>query len=322
MIPLRSVAAVAVPSAAILLLGFVSACHTSAMVSPPERVSIVVPAPDATKGIDLPGLHNVVTYSPNTIGGSQPEGAEGLQSLAAMGVKTIITVDGAVPDVEGARRLGIRYVHLPISYDTVTRERQLQLAQAVTSCDGPIYMHCHHGKHRSSAALGSALVVCGALTPEQAKERMQASGLAKDYTGLWEAVATAEARDPTSLRVDPASFPSITQVTGMVATMSEIDQVFDLVKQAQQAGWRPPQDHPDLVPTKETQRLAKLFASLATDSESTQLPDDYQTLLGRAIDAAKQLDAAVQAGDATRAADLMTAMNKSCKQCHVVHRDR
>ena len=32
-------------------------------------------------------------------------------------------------------------------------ERLKELAQAVASCEGPIYLHCHHGKHRSAAAV-------------------------------------------------------------------------------------------------------------------------------------------------------------------------
>jgi hypothetical protein len=32
-------------------------------------------------------------------------------------VKTIVSVDGGKPDVETARKHGIRYVHLPIGYD-------------------------------------------------------------------------------------------------------------------------------------------------------------------------------------------------------------
>ncbi|HEX6813982.1 MAG TPA: hypothetical protein VF384_20330 [Planctomycetota bacterium] len=147
---LRSTFAV-LPFAAILVVTFVSSCQSSQQPQIATHGPIAAPAADAKKATDLPGLHNVVVYAPHMISGGQPEGAEGLETLAAMGIKTIISVDGAKPDVEGARRLGMRYVHLPISYDTVTPERQAQLAQAVSSCEGPIYMRCHHGKHRSAA---------------------------------------------------------------------------------------------------------------------------------------------------------------------------
>ncbi|HEX6813981.1 MAG TPA: hypothetical protein VF384_20325 [Planctomycetota bacterium] len=108
----------------------------------------------------------------------------------------------------------------------------------------------------------------------------------------------------------------------MVEMMAEIDQVFDLVKQAQQAGWSPPKDHPDLVPPKETARMATLFASLADDAESKALPAEYQAMLGKAIAESRALDAAVRSGDTKGAADRMTAITKGCKECHVVYRDK
>jgi protein tyrosine phosphatase (PTP) superfamily phosphohydrolase (DUF442 family) len=307
------------PTVAAVALAVAAGCHASPAG---HGDAAAVPELGAKKAEHLPGLHNVVTYAQNVVGGGQPEGAEGLRTLAAMGIKTVVSVDGAAPDVALAEELGMRYVHLPISYDTVTPARQKELAQALASCDGPIYMHCHHGKHRSAAALGSALVLCGTLTPDQAKERMAVSGLAKDYSGLWQAVAEAKPATRSELRVDPAVFPSVAKVSGMVGTMAEIDMVIDLVKQAHQAGWKPPGDHPDLVPAKETARLASLFANLSEDAESKALPGDYQQMLQKSIDASRALDAAVRANDAAAAEKQLTALNKGCKECHVVYRDK
>lgn len=285
------------------------------------REPIAPPPLGAAKSVAMPGLHNVVTYAPDVICGGVPEGEEGLQTLAAMGVRTIVSVDGATPDVADAERLGMRYVHLPISYDGVSAERQLQLAQVLASMPGPVYMHCHHGKHRSAGALGSAVVLAGKLTPEQALERMAVSGTAKEYAGLWRAVSEAKALDADALRADPAAFPSVSKVTGMVATMAEIDLVFDLVRQAQKANWQAPTDHPDLFAPKETARLAKLFVNLRGDADSQRMPADYQAQLQHAIEASQQLDRAVQAKDLPSATRLFEVMGKTCKDCHQTYRD-
>lgn len=253
--------------------------------------------------------------------GGVPEGEEGLHTLAAMGIKTIVSVDGATPDVATAEKLGMRYVHLPISYDTVTPARQKELAQALSSTEGPIYMHCHHGKHRSAAALGTALVLAGKLTPEQATERMGVSGTAKEYKGLWKAVADAAPVDAAQLKVDPATLPKISKVSGMVATMSEIDLVFDLVKQAQKAKWQAPKDHPDLVPTKESKRLHDLYAGLQKDPDSVKMPADYQKWLDEEISNTRALDAAIRAGNMAEADKLFDVVGKSCKTCHTKYRD-
>lgn len=68
------------------------------------------------KPIDLPGLHNVMRISDQLINGSSPEGDAGFTSLRSLGIKTILSVDGARPDLVRAKKVGIRYAHLPISY--------------------------------------------------------------------------------------------------------------------------------------------------------------------------------------------------------------
>src|SRR4051812_12165364 len=82
-----------------------------------------VPTPPAV--VDLPGVHNVLRLNDRLYSGSSPEGDGGFQSLQGLGVRTIITVDGARPEVERARKHGMRYVHLPIGYDGVPRSQAL-----------------------------------------------------------------------------------------------------------------------------------------------------------------------------------------------------
>src|SRR5947208_13492334 len=63
------------------------------------------------------GIANLFRLGDRVFSGAQPEGPEGFASLRRLGVTTILSVDGARPDVEAARRAGLRYVHLPIGYD-------------------------------------------------------------------------------------------------------------------------------------------------------------------------------------------------------------
>lgn len=151
---------------------------------------------------------------------------------------------------------------------------------------------------------------------------MHVSGTSVDYPGLWEAVRSARPLPAAELIADASRFPSIATVSGMVATMSEIDAVFDNVKQAQGAKWTTPADHPDLVPAKETRRLAHLFAQLADDPESKKHPQGYQDALQQSIEAAKGLDAAVQAMDLALADKHYETVRKTCKTCHKSYRDQ
>lgn len=295
-------------------------CSSPAGRASAPRVAIEEP-PIAEQAIDLHGLHNVVAYAPGMLCGSVPDGEQGLRTLAAMGTRTVISVDGAAPAVAAAAALGMRYVHLPIQYSGIEPARQRELAQAIANLEGPFYVHCHHGKHRSAAALGSALVLAGRLTPAQVVDRMKVSGTAADYRGLWQAVQQGAPLAAAELARDPASFPATHVVRGMVATMTEIDAVFDNVKLVRKADWTTPPDHPDLVPAKETRRLHALLAQLCDDAETKAHADDFRSKLDASIAAGRELDAAVQRGDRAAAEAKFAPLEQSCKACHKAWRD-
>src|SRR5262245_29349048 len=82
---------------------------------------------------------NTFRLSPRRDSGGEPRGAETFAALQELGVRTIISVDGAAPDVEAARKLGIRYVHLPIGYDGIPREQAVRIIKAVRLMPGPVY---------------------------------------------------------------------------------------------------------------------------------------------------------------------------------------
>ncbi len=309
------------PAATLLSLGWLATACQQARHDQPIA-TIDAPTATAVEPVEATGLHNMVAYSGDCISGAVPEGEAGLATLKAMGIKTVVSVDGATPDVAAAEALGLRYIHLPISYDTVSPQRQQELAQVIANAEGPIYMHCHHGKHRSAAALGSALVLAGKLTPEQAVERMKVSGTSKDYPGLWKAVQEAQPLPAAALQADVTKFPKVSKVSGLVALMNELDVVIDNVKASHGAAWGVPANHPDLVPAKETKRLANVYEQMQSDPESVQYPADYQSMLAKSLAAAKALDAAVRSGDKAAADAQYSIVQKGCKECHKVYRDQ
>src|SRR4051812_44306767 len=62
---------------------------------------------------DLPGLENVARVSRELYSGGVPEGDPGFETLQRLGIRTIVSVDGMEPDLERARKHGMRCVHLP-----------------------------------------------------------------------------------------------------------------------------------------------------------------------------------------------------------------
>src|SRR5436190_7225199 len=57
------------------------------------------------------GIENFFQLSDKVYSGSTPEGEKAFAELKKRGIKTIISVDGAKPDVETAKKFDLRYVH-------------------------------------------------------------------------------------------------------------------------------------------------------------------------------------------------------------------
>ena len=133
---------------------------------------------------DHAGLRNVMRVSDRIYSGSEPHGEDGFASLERMGIKTVVSVDGARPNVEEARKHGLRYVHIPIGYDGIPEQAGAALARLVKEVDGPVYVHCHHGRHRGPAA-AVACIASGATQGKEALGILEKAGTSKDYMGLW-----------------------------------------------------------------------------------------------------------------------------------------
>ena len=275
--------------------------------------------------VDLPGLHNVVAFADHYYSGSVPEGEIGFEALRAMGVKTIISVDAAPPDIELAERFGLRYIHLPIGYNGFDKERRLQLAKASHDAIsiGPVYIHCHHGKHRSAGAAATVAATLGWANNEAMIERMHVAGTSVSYPGLFEVARNASVVSMTVLEQVNDNFPSATQPQGLVKGMVEIDHVFTHLVKIENAGWQVPPDHPDLVPAAEAGRLADVFRLLQTDADTDQQDETFAELLAASQAIAQQIEdeLTVDMPDLQRLSLLMAQLSHDCRHCHVRYRD-
>jgi len=77
----------------------------------------------------------------------------------------------------------MRYIHVPIAYSGLSREQEIRIASAISGAEGPLYLHCHHGKHRGPAAAATALVCLGEITPDDRSRR--ALDLQYSTLGTW-----------------------------------------------------------------------------------------------------------------------------------------
>ena len=280
---------------------------------------------------DFAGLCNVVAFHDGFYSGSAPAGDAGFDSLSSLGIKTILSVDGAIPEIELAEKHGMRYVHLPIGYDGFDDARKAQLVRAVRDLPKPIYLHCHHGKHRSAGAAGTIAVSLGWLTNDEAATRMKVCGTAAGYKGLW--ACTAAAAPMTAIAIDAATsdFPKITKPDSFVASMVEIDETLDRLKLAEKNEWLAPKDHPDLAPISDAGKLADLFRligeppakpNLNPQEQAERLAQIHLWLKAEGMKA-NELERMLENSSAKTAemSQTLAAIGASCKQCHVKYRD-
>jgi protein tyrosine phosphatase (PTP) superfamily phosphohydrolase (DUF442 family) len=291
------------------------------------------PAPVATAGfperLETVHLPNALRIHAKVISGGQPAGDAGFRELVALGVKTIISVDGAKPDVALAKKHGLRYVHLPHGYDGIPESRVKDLAKAVRDLPGPIYIHCHHGKHRSPAASSVACVSAGLIDPTLAVTVLKSAGTSENYRGLYASARDARKLDDQLLDALAVEFPENARIPPLAEAMVALEHTHDDLKSVAAAGWKMPPDHPDLEPAHEALLMREHYMELLRAEAAKRQPTGFQRLLLEGEATAVELEqslttwqAAGYAGEAP--AEIPAAFKRleaNCTACHKAYRD-
>lgn len=283
-----------------------------------ERPSKVGPA----KQTRIPGLVNTYQLTDKIYSGSQPDTDEAFAALKKLGIKTIISVDGSKPDVAGAHKFGLHYVHLPIGYDGVPTNRLAELSKVTTVEPGPFYVHCHHGLHRGPTG---AAVICEATagwTPDEAVAWLHEVGTSPDYPGLFR--SAREFKMPTRAELNAATnFPEIAHTSSLVDTMVAIDDHFSWIKQSQKAGWKTPPNNPDIAPDHEATMLWELFREIPRATDLKGRTTDFREKLAHAEASADQLRTVLkERADNIKLDAAFEQTSQSCSACHEDYRNK
>jgi protein tyrosine phosphatase (PTP) superfamily phosphohydrolase (DUF442 family) len=279
-----------------------------------------------------PHLENAYRIHAKVISGGEPHGDKGFESLKRLGVKTIISVDGAKPDLKRAWQLGMRYVHLPHSYDGVPEDRAKELAKAIRDLEGPVYIHCHHGKHRSPAAAAVACVGAGLINAADALAILTTAGTSTNYRGLYESAEQARRFDDALLDALDVQFREVVEVPPLADAMVALERTHDHVLQIAAGGWRPLPENPDLDLAHEVLLLREHYTELLRSNELTQRPVEFQMQMRRGEEAAKSLEDTLARLKEQRyspgplnlhkSADAALAtISQNCAACHEKFRD-
>ncbi|MBX3420463.1 MAG: hypothetical protein KF752_02790 [Pirellulaceae bacterium] len=285
-------------------------------------------APFEFRKIECEHLVNCIQVHAQVFSGGLPQGEAAFAELAKLGVKTVISVDGATPDVEAATKHRLSYVHLPHGYDGISDSRVMELAKAVRTLQGPVYIHCHHGRHRSPAAAAAACVSAGLVTPSAALDILKLAGTDPNYRGLYQAVRRAVPVDLNELDALPVQFQPVSPIPPMAEAMVDIEELFGRLKRFSQGGWQRLDNHPDLDPVHEALLLYEHYVELLRTPQVSELSDDFQQSIRESVQATGQLKEVLElelpkpTPDTLKTLDrLVLQIGQQCKSCHQQFRD-
>jgi protein tyrosine phosphatase (PTP) superfamily phosphohydrolase (DUF442 family) len=267
-------------------------------------------------------LQNAFRLSDKLYSGSAPENDSGFAELKRMGIKTILSVDGMPPDAQKAREFGMKYIHIPIGYDGIKEAEAIKILKAAETAPGPIYVHCHHGKHRGPAAVA---IICkgeAAWHKQDALNWLKQAGTSTEFPGLFESALFSRPAEAV-MRSAPSVFPERVEPQGLVAAMIQADEYWA----AAQSQAENPHAAKANTGSKTLAELAKLSAE--EFREMQRLPES-KDLGNRFLNELKNMEQLFNQGrEALKAghnggewpAGLTRQITESCSKCHARYRN-
>ena len=251
---------------------------------------------------------NFTRINDNLFCGGSPEEDQFLY-LKAQGIKSIICVDGAAPNLKEASTNGLSYKHIPVTYDKITFEQQKQLAKAYDELEKPVYIHCHHGKHRGPAA--TAIVLKNHYNWENDKliQFLKEAGTSKDYAGLYKVVSNSKNIDKA--KWENLKIPESAKVEPLARTMADLDRVW--IKLKKQLS-KPLTVEENTKAQQSSLLLREYFVELHRMPD-TKFDEEYELIIKNI----KILESCLKANlDISNA---LAAVNRDCKSCHQDYRN-
>lgn len=258
-----------------------------------------------------------IVVSKRVVSGAQPEHEDHYASLAAFGVRTIVSVDGAIPDVAMAKKFGLRYVHIPIGYDGVPIRASIDLAEVVRQTQGSVFVHCHHGRHRGPAAAAIAAMANGEIDKAKANAVLEEARTGRQYQGLWRDVANFKRswnKASTSSLVEKAEVGLLARSMSQLSrSMESFDESLGHRQNAHESSNEmPPSQIAVLI--EEGFRESMRAPELITNTEMARQMSDATKL-------AHEFRIALDRDDWTVANRKLRDLKQTCASCHRAHRN-
>ena len=286
--PIQQRCFIACVSCAVLVFGFVLGLGAGATTQAQQD--------SVPRKLHLEHLPNAIEVREGLISGGLPETMDAFDELRRLGIKTVISVDGMRPDVQMAERYSMRYVHIPHSYDGIPDATLEALTKAISELPGPIYIHCHHGKHRSPTAAAAACVAQGTLGSASAMRVLELAGTNPAYKGLFQTVQKAKPMDALALAKLRIDFPSACDVPPLVEAMIDLEATFSKLNKVSLARWRDTSDVQGIDAAHEAVLLRKHFEEMQRLEGLGKYPGEFKQMLKESEQAAWFIESMLNPG--------------------------
>lgn len=314
-----------------LMFSCLALCAVISTVAIGQEANQVASVSHAQELERVPCQHvpNLIRVTTGVYSGGLPDGEAAFRELADLGIKTIVSVDGMKPDVETARRFGLRYVHLPHGYDGISESRSREIAKAIRDLPGPILVHCHHGKHRSPTSATVACVLVGSLNAQNAESVLKFAGTSPHYLGLYQVAKNARPLSQEELDAVTVEFREVAEVPALTEAMVAMEHRWEHLQAIEKAQWQTPPAHPDLVPAHEALLLRELYAEMLRSDEAAAASDTFRTWLKEGESLVRSLEHDLQLLAQSKEPALIPAnlaktgkaIQANCQGCHRQFRD-
>jgi protein tyrosine phosphatase (PTP) superfamily phosphohydrolase (DUF442 family) len=283
------------------------------------------PPGNKPESLQVRGVPNAFRLGPRLYSGAEPEGDAAFAALAGLGLRTIISVDGAKPNLDAAKKHGLRYVHIPVGYDGITKSESVRLVHAIRSLPGPVFVHCHHGKHRGPTAAAICAIVLENWNRDRAIDWLNVAGTSPEYPGLFSSVREFKVPSERELSTIVAAPPERAEIPAFVEAMVQLDKHWDEMKAVEATGFKPPPSHPDLVPSRVALQVVEDFRELLRLGETKAKGETILELLRNCEQKATALHAELKARVVEEPEAALTsafrAVEKGCADCHRRYRN-
>ncbi|CAN5242637.1 hypothetical protein BH09SUM1_BH09SUM1_22270 [soil metagenome] len=260
--------------------------------------------------------HNLIRISDRIYSGAAPEGEGDFAAIRKLGANTIVSVDTTKPNVKGAHALGMKYIHIPLSYEGITRPQAAALSEAMEETTGTIYFHCDYGKLRGPAAAALAWRFSADATPAAASEALKKAGVNEDFKGLWAAMAMdnlAELRAQKPKLVETAILP------GLGAHMGAIDGLVGRLMAARKAGWFDATIPATVDPAQDALMVQSHFHEIGRLDDGGRKAD-FNAWRVESEKFAAMLKQNLKDKDGTAANASLASLQQDCRLCHAAYR--